>query len=230
MSHFTWLNLLGIPHEYINVGLAVIAALLIITMSVTARLVIGTGEVAILPAAKLSLKGIFEMLVEFIAGLLRLVLGQAINVYPYIPIFGSIFIYIFVNNVIGLLPGMSSASQDINLGLAVGLFSFVLYNFMGFKESGLAYFKHFLGPVALLAPLLLVIELVSNLLRPLTLGLRLSANMSGDHTVLGIFLDLVPIGVPVIFYGMGLFVCFMQAFVFTLLSIIYVMLATAHDH
>jgi F-type H+-transporting ATPase subunit a len=75
-----------------------------------------------------------------------------------------------------------------------------------------------------------VIELISHLVRPFSLGLRLQGNMVGDHTVLSIFLDLVPYGVPVIFYCLGIFVCSMQAFVFTMLSMIYVSMAISHDH
>ena len=77
---------------------------------------------------------------------------------------------------------------------------------------------------------MLPIELISHLVRPMSLGLRLFGNMTGDHKVLSIFLDLTPYFVPMIFYGLGLFVCFVQAFVFTLLSMVYISLATAHDH
>jgi F-type H+-transporting ATPase subunit a len=101
---------------------------------------------------------------------------------------------------------------------------------MGLKENGVGYLKHFLGPLIWLAPLLLPIELISHMVRPASLGLRLAGNMTGDHTVLGIFLNLVPIGVPMVFYVLGLFVCFLQAFVFSLLSMVYISMATAHDH
>ena len=148
----------------------------------------------------------------------------------WVPLFAAIFFYIMLSNVAGLIPGLTSSTQNINTTLAVGLFSFIMYNFFGVKEHGLAYFKHFLGPVIWLAWLMLPIELISHIVRPMSLGLRLSGNLSGDHAVLSIFLDLVPYGVPVIFYGLGLFVCLVQALVFTLLSMIYLMMATAHDH
>ena len=118
----------------------------------------------------------------------------------------------------------------MNTAFAIGIFIFFTYNFLGIKENGLAYLKHFLGPMLLLAPLMLPLEIISHVVRPMSLGLRLSGNMTGDHTVLGIFLDLVPYVVPVIFYGLGTFVSFVQAFVFTLLSMIYIAMATAHDH
>ena len=73
-------------------------------------------------------------------------------------------------------------------------------------------------------------ELIGHLARPLSLGLRLRGNIMGDHMVLGIFNGLVPILVPVIFYGLGVFVSFIQAFVFCLLTMVYISLSTAHDH
>ena len=120
----------------------------------------------------------------------------------------------------------------------MGLFIFIAYNWEGFREHGLSYLKQFLGPTGnrILAPInllvliMLPIELVSHLARPMSLGLRLQGNMMGDHTVLGVFLDLTHFIIPVIFYFLGLFVCFMQAFVFTILSMVYISMAISHDH
>src|SRR5262249_14880729 len=139
------------------------------------------------------------------------------------------------NNVIGLLPGMTAATDNLNSGLAMGLFSFVVYNYYGIRENGVAYIKHFManmtnGVWLIFGLLLLVLELISHLVRPFSLGLRLMANLQGDHTILGVFTDLIPYGVPVAFYVLGLFVCFMQAFIFTVLSMVYISIATAHDH
>lgn len=125
---------------------------------------------------------------------------------------------------------MTPATDNINTTLTLGLFIFIVYNYFGFREHGIHYLKQFMGPLLLLAPLMVIIEVISHLVRPMSLGLRLQGNMMGDHTVLGIFLDLVPYGLPIVFYGLGLFVCFMQAFVFTMLSMIYVSMAISHDH
>jgi F-type H+-transporting ATPase subunit a len=130
---------------------------------------------------------------------------------------------------VGVLPGVVPATENFNTTLALGIFSFLVYNFMGIKDAGMGYLKHFFGPIIWLAPIMFVIELISHFVRPLSLGLRLSKVMLGDHTVVGIFMDLVPIGVPVPFFLLGLFVGFVQAFVFTLLSMVYIALATAHD-
>jgi F-type H+-transporting ATPase subunit a len=101
----------------------------------------------------------------------------------------------------------------------------------GIKENGIGYLQHFLGPIIWLAPIMLPIELISHMVRPFSLGLRLANVMMGDHTVVGIFLGLGPgVVLPIPFYLLGIFVCFVQAFVFTLLSMVYVAMATAHDH
>jgi F-type H+-transporting ATPase subunit a len=114
--------------------------------------------------------------------------------------------------------------------LAMGAFSFFAYNAFGLKENGWGHIKHLLGPVLWLAPLMLVVELISHFVRPISLGLRLANVLKGDHTVVGIFLDLFPVGLPIPFYLLGMFVALVQAVVFTMLSMVYVSLATAHDH
>ena len=229
MVHFNWLQLIpGVGHHYIHVATAMAVTLLIVLFAIVGRMALGSGEQAIQPAGKFSIKGIFEAILEFIISLIDMVVGERGRIY--IPLFGSIFLFIFLNNIFGLVPGMTPATDNLNTTLAVGLFVFVAYNLLGLKENGVGYLKHFLGPILLLAPLMLPIEIISHVVRPLSLGLRLQGNMTGDHTVLGIFLDLTKLVVPVAFYGIGLFVCFVQAFVFTLLSMVYVSMATAHDH
>ncbi len=229
MIHFNWTQLIpGVGHETIHVATAIVGAVAMTFVAVVGRLALGQGVQAAKPAKYVSIKGFFEVLIEFIVGLSDMVVGERGR--HFVPMFASIFFFVWVSNLIGLVPGMTPATDNINTTLAVGIFSFLAYNFYGLKENGIGYLKHFLGPVLWLAPLMLIIELISHVVRPFSLGLRLMGNMVGDHTVLSIFLDLVPIGVPVVFYLLGIFVCSMQAFVFTMLSMIYVSMATAHDH
>jgi len=108
--------------------------------------------------------------------------------------------------------------------------SFVVYNYFGFKQKGAAYLKHFLGPIWWLAFLMLPLELVDNLIRPVSPSLRLFGNMTGDHLVLEIFTDLTKVVIPVLFYILGAFVSLVQAFVFTALCMVYIASAVAHDH
>lgn len=230
MVHFNWLQMIpGVGHHYMHVATAIVVTLILTLLSIAARLALGNGEKAIQPAGKFSIKGLFEVITEFITSLIDMVAGPRGRIY--VPMFGSVFIFVFVNNITGLLPGMTPATDNANTTIAIGLFIFVVYNSLGVKEHGVVdYLKHFMGPILWLAPLMFVIEMVSHFVRPMSLGLRLAGNMQGDHTVLGIFLDKTEYVIPVIFYGLGLFVCFMQAFVFTLLSMVYVSMATAHDH
>lgn len=217
----------GIDHTNTHMATTAVVTGLIIGLSFLGNRALGRGEQAIEPAEKISIKALFEIFLDFMYWMNDMVLGKSGR--KYIPFFGSIFLFIFINNIFGLVPGVVPATENFNTGFAVGIFSFVFYNWYGFKEDGFAYLKHFIGPMIWIGPLMLIIELISHAVRPISLGLRLSGNMTGDHMVLGIFLELTKIGVPVIFYGFGLFVCFVQAFVFTLLSMVYVMMASHHD-
>lgn len=229
MTHFNWTQLIpGVTHENVHIATAIATTGLMGLLALAGRLALGTGDKAVTPAGSISLKGFLEVITEFIVGLVDMVIGE--HGRKYVPMFAAIFFYIWINNLVGLLPGMTPATDNINTTFALGLFSFSVYNYYGLKENGLGYLKHFFGPVWWLGWLMVLIEIISHCIRPLTLGLRLAGNITADHTVLSIFLDLAPWGVPAIFYGMGLFVASMQAFVFTILSMIYISMATAHDH
>ncbi len=227
--HFNWTQLIpGVGHHYAHVATLVIVTSLIMILGFAARLSLGKGEASIIPAGKVSIRGFFELLTDYIYTLSTQVIGQ--HGRAFAPYFAAIFTFILINNFIGLIPGMTPATENFNTTFAFGMFSFLAYNFVGLKEGGMGYLKHFLGPVLVLAPLMLIIELISHFIRPLTLGLRLANVMTGDHTVLAVFLDLFPVGPSIPFYLLGMLVCTIQAFVFTLLSMVYVALATAHDH
>jgi F-type H+-transporting ATPase subunit a len=222
----------GVAPEYAHVVTASAAAGVLVVGAVAGRMVLGNGEQAVAPAARFSLKAFYELVLEFIVGLTDMVVGE--HGRPFVPLFASVFFYVWINNLIGLLPGIPPATENINVTLALGIFSFLVYNYYGIKEHRLSYIKQFLGPVILLAPLMFIIEMISHLVRPFTLGLRLYGNILADHTVISVFVEMFEklwfIPVPAIFYGMGIFVACMQAFVFTMLTMIYVSMAISHDH
>lgn len=229
MSAFNWVQQIeGVTHDNVHVATAIISVSLMFVLAALGRLALGKGRESVIPASRFSLKGIFEQLTEFNASLADTVIGH--DGRRFVPMFTTIFFFIFINNIFGLFPGMAPATENINTGMAVGLFVFITYNAFGFYVHGLGYFKHFMGPIWWLAPAIFAVELFSHIVRPVTLGLRLKANMVADHMVLGVFTELVPYIVPVPFYLMGLFVAGMQAFVFTILSMIYVSMAMSHDH
>jgi len=229
MATFNWTELIpGVTHDTSHIATTAVAGVAMIVFAAAGRIALGTGESAVIPAGRLSVKGFFENITDFIRNLGFTVMGE--QGYKMAPLFATLFFFLFFNNLVGLIPGMTPATENINTGVAIGLFSFAIYNILGVYEHGLAYLKHFLGPVIFLAPLMLPIELISHIFRPISLGLRLKGNMMGDHLVLGIFTDLLPPPAAIVFYFLGLFVCFMQAFVFTILSMIYVSMSISHDH
>ena len=226
MTHFNWLEFV-VSHEYVHVATFFVSCVLGVLLCFLGRRALDKSP-GIAPSSSFGIRGFFETVVFFIASLCEMVMEKKGK--RFVSLFATLFFIIFVNNLVGLIPGMTPATDNLNTTVAVGLFSFLVYNIYGFREHGISYGKQFLGPLLVLAPLMVIIELISHIVRPLSLGLRLYGNMMGDHTILNIFLHLTPYVIPVIFYGLGLFVCFMQAFIFTILSIIYVSMAVSHDH
>jgi len=183
----------------------------------------------LIPDEGLTARNMAEILVGGIRSMSQGALGDQGR--PYIALFGSFFLFILVCNGMGLIPGFVPATSNFNITFALGVFSFVAYTAIGIRDQGVAnYIKHFAGPVWWLAPLMFPLEIIGNLFRPVSLGMRLFGNMTGDHVVLEIFTHLTKLVIPVIFYFLGAFVSLVQAFVFTLLSMVYVSLAIGHGH
>jgi F-type H+-transporting ATPase subunit a len=142
-----------------------------------------------------------------------------------------IFLFVLCNNLVGLIPGIEAPTTSIMVTLGLAVPTFLYYNYYGVKEQGVVgYIKHFAGPVWWMAWLIFPIEVVSHLARVMSLSVRLYANMFAGDLVTLVFFSLVPVGIPVIFLGLHLFVSLIQAFVFTLLTMIYLSLAVAHEH
>jgi len=148
----------------------------------------------------------------------------------YFPVIGASAIFVFFSNIMALLPGMPVATSNLNITLGCALVVFVLFNFYGLKANGWNYIKHLAGPAWYLAWLVLPIELISLCVRPITLSVRLMLNMSVDHLILGIFVSLLALVIPVPLMVLGCLIVLIQTLVFTLLTTIYISLATEHDH
>ena len=148
----------------------------------------------------------------------------------FFPLLASFFLVILVGNLSGLIPGLPPFTENFSANLALGFIAFIAYNYAGIAEHGWGYISQFTGPFLVLAPLFLLIEVVSHAVRPLSLAFRLLANVFCDHLLLKVFAGLVPFGVPVFFLFFGLLVAVIQSFVFTLLTGIYINMATSHDH
>lgn len=229
MVHFEWLGLLPfLESKNLHIVNMLFICCVLLFLTFLARGALKRSVDPEVPSNRFSIKAFFENFISIITSLSDLVVGSQGRVF--VPFFATLFLFIWFSNLLGLVPGMGAATSNVNTTLALGVFSFLVYNVHGFKEHGWAYLKQFMGPVLFLAPLMFVIELISHLVRPLSLGLRLYGNMVGDHTVLSIFLDLAPLFIPVIFYFLGFFVCTMQAFIFTILSMVYMSIALSHEH
>ena len=217
-----------------------ICAAVILIVSLAAAISLKRAKYPLIPESKLTLRGTFEIIAEFLVWLGDSAMGKENR--KYLPFAGTLFVFLLTMNLFGLIPGfvMPTHLAEINLGLAITVF--ILYNFWGIKEVGiLAYLKHMFGPFSgWMIPLgvfLFCVEVLSHLIRPMSLTLRLYGNMTGDHMVLGVFTDMtrglfeqgIPMPIPVVFYFMGTLVSLIQAFVFTLLTMIYIRLATAHE-
>lgn len=226
---FNWFQLVpGIGHHYDHVATLAATAVASVVLGAIARSQLKTGEQSTIPADKFSVRGIFEVTTDMIGNLAHQVIGHGYK--PYVPFFSAMFFFILLNNLVGILPGMTPATENLNTTFAFGIFSFLTYNYIGIKKGGLHYLAHFWGPIWWLGPLMLIIELISHMIRPLTLGMRMANVLTGDHTAIMVILDLAPFLAPIPLYVLSLLVSSIQAFVFTLLSMVYVSLATASDH
>jgi F-type H+-transporting ATPase subunit a len=143
----------------------------------------------------------------------------------YFPVIATFGVLILISNLMGLVPGLMAPTSATSVTFALGITSFVYYNAIGIRENGLlGHLGHFAGPIPWLAVLLFPIELISNFVRPLSLGIRLFGNLFGDEKILGTISGLAPWtkwGLPVLIMPLSVFVAFMQTFIFVLLSIIY---------
>lgn len=169
---------------------------------------------------------------EFIEGLIGN-MGEEIIGHHYHPFHGylvALALFILSCNLIGIIPGFESPTAVPVVPLGCALLTWFYYHFQGLRANGLGYFKHFMGPVWWLAPLMLPIEIFSHTARLLSLTVRLFANMFAGEMVTLVFFSLVPIGVPIIFEGLHIGVSLIQTYIFVILACVYLGEATAHEH
>lgn len=187
-----------------------------------------SGDDKIVPPPTFNLRNLVEMFTETVMGVAVGVMGKR-NARRFLPLIGTLAFFIFFCNCLALIPGFIPPTATLKTNVALALTVFVLTHVFGVAEHGLSYFKHFLGPVWYLSWLMLPIELVSHLARPLSLSLRLLGNIAADHKVVSAFFLLVPLLVPVPFLILGVLVVIVQTLVFSLLSMIYIQGAVAHE-
>ncbi len=178
-------------------------------------------------AARFSLKksaptGVQNLLETIVSGLENFVVDiMGPEGRQYLSLIGSLFLFILVCNLEGLIPGFDSPTANINTTLALALVTFAATHYIGVRRHGFGYVKHFMGPMWALAPLMLPIEIISHFARVMSLTFRLFGNMVAKHKLLLVLALLAPYIAPVPILGLGLLVAFVQALVFTLLTMLY---------
>jgi F-type H+-transporting ATPase subunit a len=184
----------------------------------------------IVPDERLTLRNCLELLLEGVVSLMRQVIGPD---WPrWMPLVGTLGFFILISNLMGLVPFATNPTSFIETNLAWALIAFVTYHYAGISHHGAHYIKHFFPGPPWLWPLMFVVELISHLARILSLTIRLTANMFADHTLIAVFLSfpIVSLFVPWLFLGLGLFVAFLQAFIFMFLTMMYIGQAIEEAH
>lgn len=174
-------------------------------------------------------QNVFETYLGGVIAMGKDVIGEELA-RKYLPLVATIGIFVFVSNLIGIIPGFESPTSNINVTLPLALMVFFFYNYEGIREQGVIhYFAHFAGPVKLLAPLMFPIEIVSHISRIISLSFRLFGNIKGDDLFLWVLLMLVPWLVPLPAYLLLTFSALLQTFVFMILTYVYLAGAVAID-
>lgn len=175
-----------------------------------------------------TLQQTFELVHEFVVGESESQIGH--DGHRHVLFMETLFIFLLVSNLLGLIPGFVSPTQVIYVPVGCAVLAFLYFHIAGLRKNGAAYLKHFLGPIWWLAPLMVLIEIISSLARPLSLSVRLFANMFAGEKVTMVFLSLTYLIAPAIFMGLHVFVGLLQAYIFVLLTMIYVAGAVEEAH
>jgi len=209
--------------------------LLLTIFGLATRRRVADAEDAVVPPDKFW-PSFTELMTSGVYNMMASMMGKEAAKY-FLPLIGACAFVIFFSNVLGLIPGFLPPTDNLNTTAAMAIVIFIATHVYGIQKQGFVnYFKHFMGPVIWLAPLIFVIELISHLVRPVTLAVRLTANMFADHAVLTVFIGLllttavwwIPLALPV--YVLGCVVVTVQTLVFCLLSAVYIAMAIEDTH
>ncbi len=210
---FTFFGLLSENHTFLLVIHSLFVAALVLWFARAA-----TSGMQIVP------KGAQNVAEAYLGGVVEMgkdVIGEK-NARKYLPLVATIGLVVLVANLIGIIPGFESPTSNINFTLALALIVFIYYNYEGIKKNGVvSYFKHFMGPEPLLAPLMFPIEIVSHLSRIISLSFRLFGNIKGDDLFLAVILMLAPFVAPLAPFALLSFSALLQAFIFMILTYVY---------
>ena len=214
--------LFDIPNVPSHVTYGLAASIVLIIVAVAARFTIREKE------APTGLQNIIEVIFKGLDNYVQELMGPEGR--HYFSLIGTLFLFILVCNLMGVVPGFDSATANLNTTLALALVAFFATHYVGVTRHKLSYFKHFMGPVWWLSPLMIPIETISHLARPVSLSFRLFGNMLAKHELLLVLAMLVPFIVPMSILALGIFVAFIQAGVFVLLTMLYLAGAIEEAH
>ena len=205
--------------------------LVLIGAWLTRRQLAASDDAGVLPARKFGVFFFYELVIGAVWNLMKGMMGPE-EARKHFPIIGTLAFYIFVNNALAMLPFGAPATANLNTNIVMGLTVFLATHVSGLRVQGVVgYAKHFMGPMLALAPLMIIVEVIAHLVRPISLSLRLLGNMTGDHKVMEIFLGFHIPFVPLPLMFLGFMVVCIQTVVFVLLSTVYLSLAVEkHDH
>jgi F-type H+-transporting ATPase subunit a len=216
--HTTWLKQYGIDMTIVFSTLIVFVLLSILSIMATRKLNVYPG----------TSQNVMEVILGGFDSLLTEIMGH--NGRKFFPLIATLGLFILTSNLIGLVPGLESPTSNINTNAAMAIIVFLSTHFVGVREHGFKYFKQFLGPVGWLTPLMLPIEVISHISRPLSLTFRLFGNIKGEDIVLLVVLFLVPYFVPLPVLFLMIFTSLVQTLVFMLLSMMYIAGAMEEGH
>ncbi|MDH7499338.1 MAG: F0F1 ATP synthase subunit A [candidate division NC10 bacterium] len=227
LETFSWIDFIAhglgvhIPPQLEHVLMTwVVMVLLIVPSFLLTRRLKGT------PGAG---QNLLEFLVEMLQDFLESMMGPKGK--RYLPLIGTLTLFILFSNLLGLVPGFHSPTNNLNTTVACALVVFFSTHIIGIKEQGLRrYLRHFTGPVWWLAPIMVPVEVIGHLARPVSLSVRLFGNIFGEDAVLVILLSLVPLLIPLPMMFLAVFTSVVQTFVFVMLSTLYIAGAQETDH
>jgi len=216
--HTTWLKDVGINMTIVFNTLFIVLLLSVLSFLATRRLQVYPGR----------LQNVMETVVDALHSLLDDTMGHQGR--KFFPLIATLGIFILTANLIGIIPGFESPTANINTNAAMALVVFFSTHVVGVMNHGFKYFKQFMGPVWWLTPLMMPIEIIGHIARPLSLTVRLFGNIMGEDLVLGVVLFLVPFLVPLPVFVLMIFTSLIQTLVFMLLAMMYISGAMEEGH
>jgi F-type H+-transporting ATPase subunit a len=209
-----------------HIAAMILTALIMLLLAIRARTQLLTAEGDILPDKRFSARTIVELMMDGVLTIMQFAMPYRAALRHFW-IIGTLGFFILFSNLLGLIPGFIPPTENFNTTFACGSIVFCYYNYQAFRRLGLGHIAHLANPVGetwgwFLSPLFLPVEIISHRIRPASLSIRLLCNIAGDHLVMGVFVGIFPLILPLPFLALGLFVALIQTFIFLLLSSVYI--------